>query len=394
MHETITPRLRTDVLLRPYQQFDGDDRYIVAVDDRHFVVSAAVAAVLEESRLQGTLASLAARASARLGITVSAELASRVLSEAVLSVCFHATETRASSASPIRQRHTLFSARLVKPLLAMAHPLFTGRGAVTLITLLVFIELLVASRAAEAAPYFLTGTEIVCTATLAALGVIVHELGHLAACSRFGASHGGIGVGMYWCMPVFYSEVNGAWMLPRFQRVIVDAGGLYLQCGYVIALGAAYLLSGSPMILETIVWTHLLMLHALNPVLKYDGYWLLTDLTSISNLHAAIRLVARDTWEALTHNGAHPGIGALLLLSIFTAMAASYFGYVCIVLGRNIGTSVGEVLHRWAIQHTSSFGTWHAIGESALLALFFVMALSLSLMFARSLYRLGKDSSP
>lgn len=394
MHETITPRLRTDVLLRPYQQFDGDDRYIVAVDDRHFVVSAAVAAVLEESRLQGTLASLAARASSRLGMTISAELASRVLSEAVLSVCFHATETRASSTSPIRLRHTLFSAELVKPLLVMVHPLFTGRGAAALITLLVFIELLVASRAAEAAPYFLTGTEIVCTATLTALGVIVHELGHLAACSRFGASHGGIGVGMYWCMPVFYSEVNGAWMLPRFQRVIVDAGGLYLQCGYAIALGVAYLLSGSPMILETIVWTHFLMLHTLNPVLKYDGYWLLTDLTGISNLHAAIRLVAQDTWQALTRSGPHPGLGALLLLSIFTAMAASYFGYVCVVLGRNIGTSLGEVLHRWAIQHTSSFGTWHAIGESALLALFLVMALSLSLLFARSLYRLGKDSSP
>ncbi len=393
MNETITPRLRTDVLLRPYRQFDGDDRYVVVVDDRQFVVSPAVAAVLEESRLRSTLASLTARASSRLGMTVSAELASRVLSEGVLSVCFHATETRASSSSPIRLRRTLISAQLVKPLLAMTHPLFTGRGATALITLLVFIELLVASRAAEAAPHFLTGTEIVCTATLAALGVIVHELGHLAACSRFGASHGGIGVGVYWCVPVVYSELNGAWMLPRLQRAIVDAGGLYLQCGYVIALGAAYLLSGSPLILEAIVWTHLLMLHTLNPVLKYDGYWLLADLSDIPNLHAAIRYIGERIWQALTHSGALPGIGAFMLLSMFTVMAASYFGYVCVVLGRNIGTGLGEALHRWAIQHTSSFGTWHAIGESALLALFFVMALSLSLLFARSLYRLGKDSS-
>ncbi len=79
---------------------------------------------------------------------------------------------------------------------------------------------------------------------------------------------------------------------------------------------------------------------------------------------------------------------------MFGALASSYFGYVFIVLGRSIGNGVGEALHRWAIQHTSEFGTWHAVGESALLALFLVMALSLSLLFARSLYRIGKDSSP
>ncbi len=85
-------------------------------------------------------------------------------------------------------------------------------------------------------------------------------------------------------------------MLPRLQRAIVDAAGIYLQCGYVMALGAAYLLSGSPVILEVIAWTHFLMLHTLNPVLKYDGYWLLTDLAGIPNLHAEIRNAARQTW--------------------------------------------------------------------------------------------------
>ncbi len=93
------------------------------------------------------------------------------------------------------------------------------------------IEALVASRAASAAtPESLTGAQIVCAATLTALGIIVHEIGHLTACSRYGAQHGGIGIGIYWCMPVFYAEVNGAWMLPRLQRAVVDVGGLYFQC--------------------------------------------------------------------------------------------------------------------------------------------------------------------
>ncbi len=88
MNESITPRLRADVLLRPFEQFDGDNRFIVAIEDRHFVVSPAVAAILEESRSHGTLDALAHRASGRLGKTVSADMARQVLSESMLAVCF------------------------------------------------------------------------------------------------------------------------------------------------------------------------------------------------------------------------------------------------------------------------------------------------------------------
>ncbi len=65
------------------------------------------------------------------------------------------------------------------------------------------------------------------------------------------------------------------------------------SAGSVVAVGVAYLLTGAPLILDAITWTHFLMLHTLNPVLKYDGYWLLTDLAGIPNLHAAIRDTAR-----------------------------------------------------------------------------------------------------
>jgi hypothetical protein len=155
-----TPRLRTDVLLRPFEEFDGDNRFIVAVDDRHFVVSAAVAAVLEESRTHTTLSALAARASERLGVTVSTDLASQVLSEQVLSVCFHATEQRAEAECPVRLRQRVLEARVLQPLLALVSPLFTRSAAIALITLLVVVELLVAARASSATPQTLSGAQI------------------------------------------------------------------------------------------------------------------------------------------------------------------------------------------------------------------------------------------
>jgi putative peptide zinc metalloprotease protein len=271
--------------------------------------------------------------------------------------------------------------------------LFTRPAAATLVTTLVLIELLVIQHEHGAVPPPLSGTQIVCAAALTMFGVVVHELGHLTACSRFGARHGGIGLGVYWCMPVLYAEVSGAWMLPRLQRAVVDAGGVYFQCGYLIALGAAYLASGATPFLEAMAWTHFLMLHTLNPVLKYDGYWLLTDLGGLSNLHERIRMSTRQAWHAMGRAAEErwPSLEQLVLLSAFGVMATAYFAYTIVLLGTDIGHGASEIAHRWALRDSTPFGHWHVAGESALLALLVVMALSLTCLLARSLHRIGKD---
>jgi putative peptide zinc metalloprotease protein len=394
MNESITPRLRADVLVQPFDEHAGDNRFIVAVDGKHFVVSAAVAAVLVESRAHTTLSALAERASLRLGVTVSTDLASSVLNEQLLAICFHAPEQRAESECPIRFRARVFGERALKAPLAVLSFLFTKPAAVALILALVVVELLITARSAGATPHTLSGTQVVCAGALTLLGIIVHELGHLAACARFGAAHGGIGMGLYWCMPVFYAEVNGAWMLPRLQRAVVDVGGIYLQCAYVVTLGAVYLATGAAAALEAIVWSHFLMLHTLNPVLKYDGYWLLTDLAGAPNLHAQIRESARSSWRAARAlpEAQWPDLKALALLGAFAGIAVAYFAYVLAVLGANIGHSAGASAHRWADHVSTPFGTWHAVGESAVLALLVVMAVSLAFLLARSIHRIGRDT--
>ena len=213
------------------------------------------------------------------------------------------------------------------------------------------------------------------------------------ACARFGARHGGIGLGVYWCMPVLYAEGNGAWMLPRLRRAAVDAGGVYFQCAYLIVLGVAYLASNAAPFLEAMTWTHFLMLHTLNPVLKYDGYWLLTDLSGMPNLHEHIRLSARQVWRTLrrTADSTLPALKQLAILGAFGAIALSYFTYTLAMLGRNLGHGASEIAQRWSVRNSTPFGHWHVAGESALLALLAVVALSLAFLLARSLHRIGKD---
>jgi putative peptide zinc metalloprotease protein len=140
-------------------------------------------------------------------------------------------------------------------------------------------------------------------------------------------------------------------------------------------------------------WTHFLMLHTLNPVLKYDGYWLLTDLGGMPNLHEQIRASARQAWLAIRQvtQERWPSLKQLALLSAFGAMAAAYFIYTLALLGTNIGHGASEIARRWVLRDSTPFGNWHVVGESALLALLLVMALSLACLLARSIHRIGKD---
>ncbi|MEJ0035541.1 MAG: hypothetical protein WDO68_05590 [Gammaproteobacteria bacterium] len=393
MNNTITPRLRADVELKPFDEYEGDERFIVAVDDRHLVVSSGVALVLEECRAHTTLGAVAQRVSARLGFFVSPEIVGEVLSAQVLSDCFHAPEQRAQGQCPIRCRQRIVPTQVLAPILLPLRWLFTRPAAAMVITTLVLIELLVIQRGHSAVSPPLSGAQIVCSVALTMLGVVVHELGHLTACARFGARHGGIGLGVYWCMPVLYAEVSGAWMLPRLQRAAVDAGGVYFQCAYLIALGGAYLASGAMPFVEAMAWTHFLMLHTLNPVLKYDGYWLLTDLGGMPNLHEQIRTSARQAWRALRHaaRDSLPTLRQLALLSAFGAIAIAYFTYTFAMLGTDIGHGASEIARRWVVRDSAPFGHWHVVGEAALVALLSVMALSLAFLLARSIHRIGKD---
>jgi putative peptide zinc metalloprotease protein len=134
-------------------------------------------------------------------------------------------------------------------------------------------------------------------------------------------------------------------------------------------------------------WSHLLMLHTLNPVLKFDGYWLLTDLTGSRNLHQRIRSIARQAWQALAPTGAHrlPPRREMALLIGFVTIAFIYFTYVLVVLGHNLAAAASGVFQPLSVSQ--------AVANAALLALCIVMAGGVSLLLARSLTLFARENS-
>lgn len=120
----------------------------------------------------------------------------------------------------------------------------------------------------------------------ATLSLIFHELGHASATSYFGIKHGGIGIGFYLLTPVFYADVTEVWHLPKNKRIIVNLAGVYFEllfCVLVILVGS--LIGSSSMVIVSII-IFVRTLFNLNPFLRSDGYWILTDLVEIPNLMA------------------------------------------------------------------------------------------------------------
>jgi putative peptide zinc metalloprotease protein len=116
------------------------------------------------------------------------------------------------------------------------------------------------------------------------LSLIGHELGHASACARYGVPPHTIGIAIYWIYPVFYSDVSAAWQLTRWQRVVVDLGGVFFQLliGGLYAL--LYLVSRYEAAYVALLMIVYSCLFSLNPILKFDGYWVLADALGVTNL--------------------------------------------------------------------------------------------------------------
>jgi putative peptide zinc metalloprotease protein len=116
--------------------------------------------------------------------------------------------------------------------------------------------------------------------------MLFHELGHLAACHHYKCPHGPLGVAIYMLTPAVYVNVTAAWRLPRWSRAVVDIGGLYFQLLCVPLFVLLFWWTNDSTWLFIIVLTDLVILDNFEPFMKLDGYWLLSDLTGVPNLHA------------------------------------------------------------------------------------------------------------
>jgi len=170
----------------------------------------------------------------------------------------------------------LFTPIMVLPLLAA----FVG------VCWWVFFEKGLASAAYEA---FERPELLILVFAVTILSAGFHEFGHAAAARYGGATPGVMGFGMYLVWPAFYTDVTDSYRLGRAGRLRTDLGGLYFNAIVAVAITGAWLWLRYDALLLVVATQILQMIRQLTPVVRFDGYHVLADLTGVPDLYSRIK---------------------------------------------------------------------------------------------------------
>ncbi len=126
----------------------------------------------------------------------------------------------------------------------------------------------------------------------------LHELGHALVCKRFGVRCPDIGLFVILGAPCVYCDVSESWQLARrWQRAAVAAAGMYVEL--IVATLAAWLWlvtvpgTANTLAMQTMLVCSVstLIINA-NPLMRFDGYYILADWLDEVNLRGKADMLA------------------------------------------------------------------------------------------------------
>ncbi len=130
---------------------------------------------------------------------------------------------------------------------------------------------------------------------------VVHELGHAYTATRFGCRVPTIGVALMVMMPVLYSDVSDSYRLhAKRKRLGIAAAGVIAELGLAAIATVLWgflpdgTLRSMAFVVATSSWIMSLTVN-LNPLMRFDGYYLLADGLGLPNLQD--RAFAFGQWK-------------------------------------------------------------------------------------------------
>jgi putative peptide zinc metalloprotease protein len=279
--------------------------------------------------------------------------------------------TRSPSAPPKRHplsiRLPLVSRRWTLPLTTRLQHLYTPAVAAVLVPAIVAAHVVMFMAGGASGHHALSSHDYVIALVVLVATLAFHELGHLSACERFGAVHGEIGIGLFVIWPIAYANVSDCWSLPRWQRATVDLGGIYFHSICSAVCCVLWLYSGNYICLVIVRSILAATLLNLNPFIKFDGYWLLTDITGIPSLHRAVREAATYATARVLRRtppakpevlSASPFVVALFILywTGTVAFVAYLFSIVARYLPRALEAIPTQLATLWHLASQLDFG--------------------------------------
>ena len=119
---------------------------------------------------------------------------------------------------------------------------------------------------------------------------IIHEFGHGLTAKHFGGEVHEMGMLFLVLTPALYCDVTDSWLLPnKWHRIWISAAGIYVEL-FLAALATfvwfnteQVLLNSLSMAVMFICSVNTVLFNA-NPLLRYDGYYVMSDWLEIPNL--------------------------------------------------------------------------------------------------------------
>jgi putative peptide zinc metalloprotease protein len=181
--------------------------------------------------------------------------------------------------------------------------IFFTRGFVALVLLLLGLDLYLVSRewysVTDAVSRMLTPHAFLYYAIAVTFSKIVHELAHAYAARRYGVRVPTMGVAFLVLWPFLYTDTSETWKLAdqRKQLVVACAG---MASELVLAVFSTLLWAIAPeggtksvlFVLASTTWIVTLAIN-LSPFMRFDGYFVLSDLLGFPNLHERAGACAR-----------------------------------------------------------------------------------------------------
>ena len=119
----------------------------------------------------------------------------------------------------------------------------------------------------------------------------IHETGHGVICRRFGGQVPEFGVMMLVLLPSPYVDASSTWSFPsKWQRMAVGAGGMIFELAVAAAAGFVWVGTPHGDLLHKLAFNAMFtasvttVLFNANPLMRFDGYYILSDLLEVPNL--------------------------------------------------------------------------------------------------------------
>lgn len=120
---------------------------------------------------------------------------------------------------------------------------------------------------------------------------LIHELGHAFSCRRFGGECHELGIMFLVFVPTPYVDASTAWSFPnKWHRVFVGAAGMIVELFFAALCAFFWAATDKSTLASQLAFNAMLIasvstiLFNANPLLRYDGYYILSDWLEIPNL--------------------------------------------------------------------------------------------------------------